>query len=190
MNDIPVRSNLPPDQATAEQLLLAKGIILIFGEINDAAFEKLSDQLLLLEAVGSPDIEVRFDSTGGDTLPGFLMYDLLRLYKGKTTGVITHEATSIASVVFQGCAVRKIFEHGWIHIHTPTSNDPLSLAALENAANIKDLRLGLRKCCGQMLDVYENRARCTREQIRGLMDEDRPLFAEEALNLGFVDEII
>jgi ATP-dependent Clp protease protease subunit len=190
MSEIRPIITLPADQTAAEQLLLSKGIILIFGQINDAAFEKLSDQLLLLEAAGSPDLDVRFDSTGGDTLPGFLMYDLLRSYKGKKTGIVIREATSIASVIFHGCSERKIFRHGWIHLHTPTSSESLSLKDLEDTANIEDLKLGLGKCCSQMLDAYEKHTNIARDEIRAIMNEDRHLFAREALELGFVDEII
>lgn len=181
---------LPESQVAAEQALLAKGILLIFGEITEAAYEKLSDQLTLLEASGSPNIEIRFDSKGGDTLPGFLMYDLIRSYKGRSTGIVLREATSIASIILQGCGAIKIMRHAWLHIHTPTSFEPLSLASLTNSNELQDLIHGLTKCCNDMLDVYEKRTSLSREDLRSLMDEDRHLFAKEALELGFVDEII
>lgn len=181
---------LPESNAEVEQTLFERGIILPTNEIDDDAYDKLWSQLLFLEAAGSPPIEIRFDSLGGDTLPGFLMYDLIRRYKGKTTGIIIREANSITSIIFQACKVRKMTQHAWMHIHTPSSFEKLSLAELEKQGMVKDLIVGLKKSCAQMIDVYALRASISRDAIRTLMDEDRHLFAEEALRLGFVDEII
>lgn len=173
-----------------ERELLQRGVILIYDDITESAFEKLRRQLLYFETIGNPDIEIRFDSGGGESLLGNLMYDLIRLYKGKTTGVVTREAMSMASVILQGCTTRKIYRHAWLHIHTLRTFDNLSLTELSDEEDFKDLMLGLKKGTDIIIENYLGRVKIAREAIRKLMDEDRHMFAAEALAGGFVDEII
>jgi ATP-dependent protease ClpP protease subunit len=173
-----------------ERELLQQGVILIYDDITEQTFAKLRKQLLHFVTIGNPDIEIRIDSEGGESISGNLMYDHVRLYKGKTIGIVTREAMSMASVILQACTTRKIYRHAWLHIHTMQTFGSLSLTELSDAADFADLKRGLEKGTNFILESYALRAKIERAAIRKLMDEDRRMFAAEALELGFVDEII
>lgn len=189
--DSPANKNTRTKSDSAiERDLLQQRIIFVYDDITEHTFAKLRRQLLHFETIGSPDIEIRIDSEGGESISGNLMYDHIRLYKGKTTGVVTREAMSMASVILQACTTRKIYRHAWLHIHTMQTFGSLSLTELSDVADFEDLKRGLEKGTNFILESYALRTKIERAAIRKLMDEDRRMFAAEALELGFVDEII
>jgi ATP-dependent protease ClpP protease subunit len=180
--------NIPTDRASAEYQLLTHGKVVIIGEITEKSYESLYELMINLEAAGSPDIELHINSMGGSCTHGFLMYDIIRLYKGKVTGIVIGEATSMASVILQACAVRKISRSSVVRIHTAGSS--IRLVEIMNERKVKDLRKLLEALTVQTLNIYMLRAKTTSKQLSRLMTNDTTLSSTRALKLGLVDEVI
>lgn len=183
--------NIPTEQDNAEYLLLTQRKLVLVGEITDKSYEKLFGNLLLLESTGSPDIELCISSEGGSVTYGFMIFDALRLYKGKVTGIVPGgQATSMASVILQACAVRKMSRHSWMNIHTASTKNVISYADVLNARKMKKLAETLKLSTDRILDAYMLRAKVSRKRIASIMGDDKELLPEQALKLGLIDEII
>jgi ATP-dependent protease ClpP protease subunit len=55
--------------------------------------------MALLNLKDNPPIQINITSSGGDVDSGLLIYDLIRLYPGETTGRVVGFARSIALIV-------------------------------------------------------------------------------------------
>ncbi|HXK38426.1 MAG TPA: ATP-dependent Clp protease proteolytic subunit [Candidatus Paceibacterota bacterium] len=183
--------NIPTDQDNAEYLLLTQGKMVMMGEINEQSYAKLFGNLLLLDAIGSPDVELHISSDGGSVTYGFMMFDAIRLYKGKIIGIVPGgQAISMASVILQACTLRKMSRHSWMNIHTALTKNPISYADIVSAGKMKKLTEVLKISTERILDAYMLRAKVSRKRIATLMGENKELPPGLALKLGLIDEII
>lgn len=187
---------LPPNVDETRRALLRKGIIFIEGEVNKEMFDRVAGQLLILEGIGSPDIEVRICSGGGKCHFGFAICDALKLYKGKKRGVVIEKAHSIASVILQACDVREMATHAQMLIHYPSVE--ISLTILEDRLRLKKHIAEMQWNRDRIVDLYLARAKASRQKILDRMkrdDEDQrgekvSMNADEALVYGLIDKII
>ena len=188
--------SLPPNADEVRRSLLRKGILLIEGRVNQTMFDQVAGSLCQLEAAGSPDIEVRICSGGGDCHFGFAIYDLLKYYKGAKRGVVVEKANSMASVILQACDARVMMKYAVMFIHEPSRD--FSLTVLENQKRLKQRIAELKIDRERMLEVYLSRGKASREEFlsrmrmddNGLRGEDVSLRADEALAFGLIDEIV
>jgi ATP-dependent Clp protease protease subunit len=187
---------LPSSEMETRRALLRKGVMLIEGEVNKAMFDIVAGGLTQLEAVGSPDVELRICSAGGNCHFGLAIHDALKMYKGKKRGVVVEKAHSIATVILQACDERVMVRHAKMLIHYPSIE--FSLVVLENKARLEKEIEKLRWILERMLDAYMVRAKVTRTKLIARMkrdDEDKrgtsvSMAAEEALSFGLIDKII
>lgn len=187
---------LPQTEADTRKALLRKGVLLIEGQVTEATFGMIAGSLSQLEAVGSPDIEVRICSQGGNCHFGLSIYDALKMYKGKKRGVVIEKANSIASVILQACDERTMSRNAKMLVHYPSLE--FSLVVLEDKKRLEAEIGRLRWICERMLDAYMSRAAVTRAKLIARMkraDDDKrgtsvSMAAEEALAFGLIDKII
>lgn len=183
--------NIPTEQDNAEYLLLTQGKLVLTGEVTEKSYEKLFGQLLSLEAIGSPDVELRISSKGGSVTYGLMMFDAIKLYRGKVTGIVPGgQATSMASVILQACTHRIMSQHSWMHIHTAVTKNPISYADVLNKRKMQKLAEVLRISTERILDAYMLRAKVSRKRITALMFADKDLDPVTALRIGLIDKII
>lgn len=132
------------------------------------------------------DITVVINSLGGDAFAAEIIYCLLRSYSGKVTTKIKSLAASSASVIAMAGDEIKISVTGQIVIHNPFF-DSYELETLIDVDEIKDY--SLEEIKENMIEIYGRKTKLPKEKISRLMDAETWLNAEEALKLGFVDEI-
>ncbi len=190
MSEANPRIRIPRSRDNADFELLTQGKVLIISEINEDTYKSFFEHMLSLETAGSPDIELRINSEGGSATYGLIMYDIIRLYKGKVTGVVVGQATSMASLILQACTVRKISQHSWVHIHTAQTINPVSFTDIINPRKVKKLQATLKDYTDRAVDIYMLRAKVTRKRMAEAMVKDEAMTPREALRLGLVDEII
>lgn len=168
--------------------LLEKDIILIVGEVTAEMAEDTLDYLEILECRGSPDIEIRFRTPGGNLKAGLHIYDALRRYKGKKTGIVSTTAYSMGALLLQACDERICLPNSKVLIHdlllSHLSIDEVVIP--KRLSKLKDEYLSLQARLDQILVKRTGKSVTT---IHRACLRNKSLTAEEALKLGLIDRI-
>lgn len=132
----------------------------------------------------SKDIHVKLDSLGGSIHTGVTIHNLLLNHKAKVTIDIIGKAVSMGSGISQSGDVVRMNRAGSFMLHNPWSG---------MAGEAKDLRKQaetLDHLKDSLINLYTRRSGKSRDEISQMMDAETWLTAEEALEHGFIDEII
>lgn len=134
---------------------------------EDKCPQDIADFLNQLE--GYEDIDIYFNSGGGDVFAGLAIYNQLKRYKGRKVGYVDGMAASIASVIMFACDELHFATGAQAMIHKPsciTIGD-----ADDHGESIKQLNL----CEESILDIYEQNIKegVTRDQIQAFMAEEK-----------------
>lgn len=152
-------------------------VITLYEEIREGAAERVLHQL---NAAPSTPVEVRLNSPGGLVMEGLAIYNALRTRK--PTVYIDGVAASIASVIAMAGARIVAAANSLVMIHDPwvtATGDP---AELRRKADMLDKHLDA------VITAYA-RTRLPAKQLREMCAAETWMTADEALALGFVDEI-
>lgn len=137
-----------------------------------------------LEEADGEDIEVYINSGGGSAWSGSEIYTALKEYKGKVTVKIPSIAGSAASVMAMAGDRVLISPTGQIMIHnSATWTDGNKSVHQQQTQMLTSVDEG-------MVNAYEAKTGRSREEIRQLMDNETFLNAQQAVELGFADEIM
>lgn len=117
---------------------------------------------------GYEDIDIYFNSGGGDVFAGLAIHNQLKRFDGHKVGYVDGMAASIASVIMFACDELHFATGAQAMIHKP------SCRAWGNADELEKIIQQLDKCEDSILDVYEQHLKdgVTREQIKALMDKE------------------
>lgn len=170
--------------------LLKKGIIDLKGVIDQDMLEYVRDCFVWLTASGSPDICVMISSVGGSVTFGLIIYDLIRVYEGKSVGMVLGGAHSMAACILQACKNRRCTRGSSILIHylRPDADD-IRLNVLQNRRKLSKI-IKLLEPQQEKLFLILERTRKSRSEIAAQCSKDEMMTAEEALAFGLIDEII
>lgn len=132
------------------------------------------------------ELVLEINSGGGVVMAGFEIYSLLRQSGRRVVAEVQSYAASAASTILQGCTVRRMSPVGQVMIHNPSCTAWGNAAALGQAVQM--LEAGKES----ILNAYELRSggKCSREELSRLMDEERWMSAQEAVERGLADEIV
>lgn len=177
------------------QRILSRGIIDLGGDIDEDMGMYVRDSLMILAANENPDIKVIITSDGGNVKVGLAIYDMLKCYPGKITGIISGFCRSFASVVLQSCEVRLALPHAKMKIHDVLiSIENLRSAVILNRGQLDQFMESLAQDVKQdqraINDIFSLRSGQTLQTIRQLSREERELTAKEALKLRLIDGIV
>ncbi len=140
-----------------------------------------------IEAAGKGGpITVRINSGGGDVFAASAMRSILVDYPGKVTVRIDGLAASAATIVATAGAVVRMQDTAYWMIH-----DPIGLA-WGDVEEVKRTLETLKTVKDGILDAYEQRTgkKLTRERLAKMMTDETWFTANEAKEVGFVDEVI
>ena len=161
--------------------------ILLYGEIGDCSDVTPSDFLArIMEAEKTcSHIDVRINSVGGQVGAGIAIFNALRSSAADITIWIDYLAASTASFIASCGRTVKMSRYAQIMIHKPTGG------VWGNADEIKSYMDQLTQIEGTICDIYARRTGLSVDEIRErYMDgQDHWLGAEEAVRLGFADEV-
>lgn len=154
-----------------------------YGEVSSANFAK---ELQKLKNVSH--INLRVNSPGGDVFEASAIYNLLKDYAKvnnvEITGYIDGLAASAASFLVL-CASKVVMGTGALYmIHNPLSS------AYGNVEKLKKQIELLDTVKEAILDIYCTKSKLSREEISEKMNSEKWYRATEALEAGFVDEIV
>lgn len=161
-----------------------------FGEAEGVCFKDVDE---FCEAIPKGDnaIEVRIHCDGGSVVEGWGIYDRLRATGKDITCTVEGNAASMATVILMAAPKerRRAYKNAQICVHNPwvpayALGDTLTAAELEKAAS------DLKETQEKMLDLYVERCECNKEEMQALMDEDKFIGVDRAMELGLIGEII
>ncbi len=168
--------------------LLERNIILLDGDIGGAMVEHMYESLQIMEARGSPEIEIRLFSNGGSVRAGLDIFDALRRYKGKKTGVVYAYARSMAAVILQACDDRVCLEHAKVLIHHVNAQS-VSLDVIDNPKLLAKMRKDMAANQQSLYEILSARTKKRETEIRRVCKRDQDMNADEALKFGLIDTI-
>ena len=176
------------DIESAFVALLAKNIILLEGKVCGDMVMRVYKSLVMLEARGSPDIEIRIFTGGGSVRAGLDIYDALRRYTGKKTGVVYAYARSMGAIILQACEDRVCLEHATVLIHHVNTQE-ISLDVIEDPKRFAKLRESMWTDQKALYAILVKRTGKREKEIRDTCKKDQDMGAEEALKFGLIDRI-
>lgn len=169
--------------------LLAERIICLNGEVDNSLSASVVAQLLYLESE-SPNkpITLYINSPGGSVTAGLAIYDTMNYIKSPVSTVCVGQAASMGSLLLVGGEKGKRYclPNGSIMIHQPSGS---------YAGQASDISIHANEILRVRCNVNEIfRKHLTKEfsfdQISELMERDRFFTANEAMEIGIIDEIL
>ena len=158
-------------------------------EVNVAMSLHLIKCMTLLESMNTKEpINIIVNSAGGDIHSSFAIYDRIKESPCTVSMCGYGAVMSGASIFMQAADIRQMTPHSYMMIHDGSVmvNDDMNKAkSWMKAYDIMSL---------QMYDIYYEKAKkknkkITKEQIATMCKEETILNAEQALQLGFIDNI-
>lgn len=169
---------------------MAKVSIDILGEISESVNSYNSVRTKINQANGQP-INLTISSGGGSVTEGMGIADLVANYPEETTATGIGLVASIATVVLLAADNVKMTENAFMMIHRPWSYTMGNADELEATAELLD------KMESKLLDIYtaavlkrRGDQKNLKEIITNMMAAETWLTAQEALEFGFIDEIV
>ena len=169
------------------QRLLKERIIWLGGEVRDDNANAICAQLLLLAAEDPErDIYLYINSPGGSVTAGMAIYDTMQYVKPDVVTVGMGLAASMAQFLLTAGAPGKryITPHARVLLHQPLGGAGGSATDIRINA---DLIWGMKK---ELAQITASRTGKSVEQVEADGDRDHWFTAQEALEYGFVDQVI
>lgn len=157
--------------------------LFIYDDIDDwwgVSAQSVVDQIRDLDA---SEINVRVNCRGGMVFEGIAIYNALRLHKANVHISIEGLAASIASVIAMAGDKVTIAENAMIMIHNPYGWASGDAEAMRKTADVMD------KIADSIAVSYIGRTGKTIEEMKALMEAETWFTAQEALDMGLVDQI-
>lgn len=136
----------------------------------------------LRNANGQP-VTIKINSGGGDVFAGCEIYNELKSYSGEVTIEIHGLCASIAGVIAMAgkCKMSPLSQFMMHNVSTSSSGDYRNM---EHTAEV------LKKANKTIANAYILKTGMAEEEAYNLMDKETWLTADEALEMGLIDEIM
>ena len=167
--------------------LLRERIIFLGQPGDDAIANQLSAQLLLLAAEDSKrDIHLYINSPGGSVTAGMAIYDTMQLVEPDVATFALGLAASMGQFLLSAGTPGKRYAlaHARILMHQPSAG--VAGTASDIAIQAEQYKLTKR----EMAELIAQQTGQTIEQIERDSDRDRWFTAAQALEYGFVDQVL
>lgn len=167
-----------------------KAVAALWGETEGVCFKDIDAFCNGLSAEDD-DIDIRLHCDGGSVTEGWAIYDRLRATGKRITATVEGNCASMATVVLMAAPKerRRAYPSAHICVHNPWMC-PWALGDAVTADDLQKYANDLRAEQSKMVDLYVERCGCEREEIQSLMDEDKYIDTERALELGIIGEIV
>jgi ATP-dependent Clp protease protease subunit len=156
--------------------------LFIYEGIYWGLAQEFADELQRLKNDGAEKFIVRINSPGGSAYDGLAICNLLKSYDAMV--VVDSMAASAASLIAMGAKTIKMQETSQMLVHGVRAMIYGNIKDLEKAkVNIEQLEKNIMK-------EYLARIKIDENELLELMDEDRFMNSDEALEKGFADEVL
>lgn len=141
------------------------------------------DVISIIDKLNGEDLEVDINSGGGDVFAGSEIYTAIRNYKGNVIINCVGLAGSAASVILTA-GKNKITPTGMVMIHNTSGSARGDYHDMDKSSEI------LQQANKAISNAYIEKTGMTQEALLELMDKETWMTAQEAIEYGFVDEIM
>jgi len=158
--------------------------ILIYDEIGPWGID--AQKIVTdMQSIKVKCLNVRFNSIGGSVFDGVTIQGAIKRNESKQKiAHIDGLAASIATIIMLGADRIVAAENSMIMIHQPWSMVAGDAATMRKEAEVLD------KVTESIIDQYVIKTGKSRDQIKEWMDAETWFSAKEALENGFIDEIV
>lgn len=167
--------------------LLRDRIIFLNGEVNDAIAELVCAQLLFLEAENpEKPIHLYINSPGGAITSGFAIYDTMRFINAQVHTLCMGTARSMGSFLLMAGEPghRAALPNTSLHVHQP-------LGGFQGqASDIFIHAEEMRRTKERVIRLYAEHCGHSAEEVEHVLDRDRFMTADEAVEWGLVDRVL
>lgn len=161
--------------------------LLIYDDIGDGFFSEgvtAKGFAADLKALGDvPAIDVRINSVGGSVQDAHGIYSQLAKHKADIRVHIDGFALSAASYIAMAGDTISIAENGLMMIHNPAG------LAFGEAKDMRKTADVLDKMRDSIVAIYAKRTGKETEELNKLMDDETWMTADEAVDMGFADQV-
>lgn len=158
-----------------------------FGGLTGLSFLDI-DKFIASIPEDDGEINLTINCRGGMTDQALAMYDALRATGKTISAEVIGECSSSATLLLLSARkdLRKAHPNASILIHNPY----ISGFVEGDAKRIGNIAESLEDVRNQFLDIYTDRTGADREVLSAMMDEDKPMDVDKAMELGFIAEKI
>jgi ATP-dependent Clp protease, protease subunit len=167
--------------------LLRERIIFLGQPVDDAIANQLCAQLLLLAAEDPKrDINLYINSPGGSVTAGMAIYDTMQFIECDVATFALGLAASMGQFLLSAGAPGKRYAlpHSRILMHQPSAG--IGGTASDIAIQAEQYKLTKR----EMAELIAQQTGQTVEQVERDSDRDRWFTARQALDYGFIDQVV
>ena len=167
--------------------LLRERIIFLGQPVDDAIANQLCAQLLLLAAEDPKrDINLYINSPGGSVTAGMAIYDTMQFIECDVATFALGLAASMGQFLLSAgtSGKRYALPHSRILMHQPSAG--IGGTASDIAIQAEQYKLTKR----EMAELIAQQTGQTVEQIEADSDRDRWFTAAQALDYGFIDQVV
>lgn len=158
--------------------------IYIIGEINDELATDVSRQITEAKEAGATKITFKINSGGGSVFAGLSMYDEIAALDVETEAVVMGICMSSATYPAIACDRVLMQRNASFMIHRASGCCSGTVEAME-----RDLEY-LEEVENRFIAIYAAKTGKTPEELVEMMDKTTYMNAEQALEMGFIDEIV
>lgn len=158
----------------------------ILSDIGEGFFTTgftMSDMNHFLRDIGDQDITVNISSLGGDVNDALVIYDLMKMHKGKITANILGATASSGTVIAMGADYVRMSSNALFLVHNTWTG------AVGNADDLRAVAADLDKFDERIIEIYKKATGRRAHTIEKLMKEERWIDANEAFEFGFINEV-
>ncbi|WP_328450953.1 MULTISPECIES: ClpP family protease [unclassified Amycolatopsis] len=167
--------------------LLQERIVVLGSEVNDEIANRITAQLLLLDADDAEsDIRFYINSPGGSVTAGFAIYDTMQLIRPDVATYAMGMAASMGQFLLSSGTPGKRYSlpHARILMHQPSAGVGGTASDIAIQADL------FNKWKQELARITADQTGQTVEQIIADGDRDRWFTAQEAKDYGFVDHVL
>ena len=167
--------------------LMMDRIIFLGGEVNEDKMDTIVAQMLFLESLNHEPINLFINSCGGECYSGLELVSVMRYIKSPVYTTVLGLAASMGAVIASNGekGYRKAFPYSRFMVHQPSSGVGYS--------TFRDQQIHLKEMENLKFDLYEvlsQNSGQSIEEIERLCDRDNWMKPQEAIKLGFLDEVV
>lgn len=137
----------------------------------------------LAEVPDDATLEIHINSDGGDVYEATAIYNLLKQHKATKVGIVDGHAFSAAAFILQACDERVMLDGTTMLVHNAWT------FAIGNAKELRKVADDLDTVMESNRKLFLQRCKLSEDELIKLMDEDKIITAEKALEYGFTDRI-
>lgn len=162
-------------------------VIYLSGEVNESLAQDVNTELIRLQKEDPlEDIVMIVDSYGGDLFAAFAIADMMDIVTCDIKTICIGKAMSAGQFIFSSGTKGKRFmsKHARLMVHNPIAGYEGSVPDIE--VEVEELL----KCRELFLEHMSSKCGQSVEVLKDMINRNRYIDAEEAIQLGFADSIL